>query len=213
MIPPHTSYPLLQSLGLRMEALLEPAIQAEFLDPFNPAMGWTRHTVPVEAILPSLAVTPEHLAAARIIMSTFERDEHITRDDDRPYLDRWHVVHSESKEGHIFLHRFDGDDSDPHCHPWPSVSLNLAGTQIEYWWETGSSQDQHVDTIPPGTVTWRSAAFTHRLERTGDEPPITLFVTGKKTRDWGFWSRDAMGQSVFRPWEEVHAERKRARRQ
>lgn len=84
-------------------------------------------------------------------------------------------------EYNLYLHRVTGSDDDRayHDHPWPNVSLILQGRYIEhtpvgdFWRE-------------PGDTVYRNAEDLHWLELVGDEPVWSMFLTGRKIRDWGF---------------------------
>lgn len=50
---------------------------------------------------------------------------------DRPYLLRWYLL-KPNRFCNLYFHRFIGsDDPTPHDHPWPFITLVLAGTYIE----------------------------------------------------------------------------------
>lgn len=136
---------------------------------------------PVPALEDIAGAVRRHMAAA-------QPDQVIARQGSA-YLERWWLERSLVRS--IYLHRFVGPDPDvgPHDHPWNSASLLLAGTQIERWLQDGSSRaTPHCRTLVAGYVTYRPARFAHQLQiRPGSEPPITLFVTGRVSRDWGFW--------------------------
>lgn len=110
----------------------------------------------------------------------------IVGDPSRPYLKRWYIL-PRNDWLCIYLHCFCRDDDDRalHDHPWDSVSLVLYGgyrevtVQGEKDWKAGS-------------LIRRTADFAHRiiLHRKPDGTPKrcwTLFVTGPRKREWGFW--------------------------
>lgn len=131
---------------------------------------------------------------------------------EHPYMLRWHVMRK-NKLSHIadhgpieavrraiqcpftlenaYIHRFkrSEDERALHDHPWPWVSIVMQGEYIE-----------HVPADPrcpfgptatrirrTGSVAMRfDAAAPHRVELTDNEP-LTMFMTGTKAREWGFY--------------------------
>lgn len=120
---------------------------------------------------------------------------------ERPYMERWWVI-PRNRVFNIYLHRVlrDDDDRALHDHPWPSVSIILAGGCVEELPRDGSTEAARTrETIrrerPPGTITFRRASAPHRLitikdrQADGTERPRacwSLFLTGPKVRTWGF---------------------------
>ncbi|WP_193725751.1 hypothetical protein [Ferruginivarius sediminum] len=122
-----------------------------------------------------------------------------------PYLQRWWLL-PRNRVLNVYLHRFlrSDDDRALHDHPWRNVSVLLAGGYLE---------EVPVDPSHPagatvmharmaGQVTSRGARAAHRVELMADrqgerQPAITVFLTGPRVRDWGFWC--AWG---WRPWRE-----------
>ena len=107
-----------------------------------------------------------------------------TRDPDvvigEKYLYRWHVI-PRNRFFNVYIHKFVGSD-DPrtlHDHPWYSVSLLLKGEFVEHSFKG-------VRHIPRFIPVFRTAKFAHRLELV-QGPAWTLFVTGPRIRQWGFF--------------------------
>lgn len=111
---------------------------------------------------------------------------------DAPYLLRWHVI-PRNRFFNIYLHKFlrSDDDRALHDHPWPSCSILLSGYYIEHTLQGAFPRD-------PWKLYFRKAEQAHRVQLYGDwnyfaeykvkrEFPVwTLFITGKKVREWGF---------------------------
>lgn len=132
-------------------------------------------------------------------------DQHLARRPDftigpevSPYLERWWISRPEPADegtdrdtGSVYLHRIHRDDPDPelHDHPWPSTSVILAGNLREL--TPAGSQVLH-----PGSVVQRAAKDPHRLTVTAG-PVLSLFITGRWERNWGFHA--AQG---WVPWQE-----------
>ena len=116
--------------------------------------------------------------------------------DDVDYLRRWFVIpHARAREktwwffkkGNIFLHHFNRSDDDRalHDHPWRNISVLLWGSYIEHT-PGGVKKLRRA-----GHVVFRKDTQAHRIELLRDNngkalPVWTLFITGPKTRDWGF---------------------------
>lgn len=100
-----------------------------------------------------------------------------------PYLLRWYLI-PRNRFLNIYLHRFlrDDDDRAMHDHPWPSVSLALAGKMRELFIRNGLECSRNVVS---GDLIWRKATHTHRMVILHG-PAWTLFVTGPRIRSWGF---------------------------
>lgn len=113
------------------------------------------------------------------------------------YMRRWHVI-PRNKWFNIYLHNVlkSDDDRALHDHPWINMSIIMKGGYIEMLptrmtLENGDSETDYQITYgkfrEPGTVLLRGPKTAHRLV-VGYDPVIwTLFITGPKTREWGFW--------------------------
>lgn len=120
----------------------------------------------------------------------------IIGEKDNPYLLRWYVI-PRNPWFNIYLHQFlrDDDDRALHDHPWPSMSIILAGGYIEY--TPNSPESEWVASYwKPGQIVFRKATHAHRIELYRRRPykgydlmsipAWTLFITGPKIREWGF---------------------------
>lgn len=134
---------------------------------------------------------------------------------DNPYLFRWFII-PKNRFFNIYLHRFMRSDDDRalHDHPWWSIGMLLSGRYLEHvpdysleYTMIESSQSGPWKMLTNrwihrrATVTRlrrpfrpiiRRAGCIHRVELmktiTGKERPVwTLFITGPKIREWGFW--------------------------
>ncbi len=110
---------------------------------------------------------------------------------DRPYLLRWWLM-PRNPWLNVYLHKFVRDDDDRalHDHPWASLSICLAGSYRELT-EAGTFERG------AGSVVYRPAEHRHRIELFDGQPAWTLFVTGPRVRNWGFWCPQG-----FVPWQE-----------
>lgn len=113
------------------------------------------------------------------------------------YLYRWHII-PRNRWFNIYLHKFVGGDDDRalHDHPFDSFSIRLKGEA----WEAVLQDDDYVG-IPLTRTVWRKlprfayrpATFLHRIHlQAGAKPVWTLFITGRRKRDWGFLCKDGV---------------------
>lgn len=92
-----------------------------------------------------------------------------------------------------------------HDHPWPSISLILAGG----YWELRPILDDERRVVGvtrhwcgPGTLIFRRAGTWHRLELGSGQPCTSLFAIGRKRHGWGF-----LVDGCKVPWREYTAPR------
>lgn len=145
----------------------------------------------------------------KIVESFPNRTKTIYIDDD-PYLLRFFIKHSGRLPGMYLHHFFRGDnDRDLHDHPWKlSGSLILTGgyveerlVDLEAWMNyptrealavarPGGKQGLVIKRyVGPGTINIIRGDDFHRVDLVGDSA-WTIFVSGNKNKDWGFWERD-----------------------
>lgn len=94
---------------------------------------------------------------------------------------RWYII-PRNRWFNIYLHKIVRSDDDRalHDHPWWSVSFLLSGEYTEI-----SSSGMQV--YSRGSVIFRRPEYRHRLVVNDDQHVWTLFLTGPKVREWGFW--------------------------
>jgi hypothetical protein len=107
-----------------------------------------------------------------------------------PYLNRWYVI-SRNRLFNVYLHQIlrSDDDRALHDHPWVNLSIVLHGGYVEV-----TPFDHEKPNGPvrmrrrgPGSIVARRSTAAHRLEIAAGTPCWSLFITGPKVRDWGFW--------------------------
>lgn len=134
---------------------------------------------------------------------TCEHPDFIIGDRDNPYLRRWWIIPRNNFQNH-YLHEIlrSDDDRAGHDHPWPNTSFVIEGGYFEVlydperpWIEIGRRWRG------AGSVASRKATDTHRLIVPEGGRAVTLFMTGQKERDWGFWCPE--GRWI--PWREFTA--------
>ncbi len=111
---------------------------------------------------------------------------------DHPYLLRWFLI-PHNRYCNVYLHQFlrSDDDRALHDHPWPSLSILIKGQYRERL----ANSERHWRAP---AVILRGAALRHRLVL--DAPVWTVFITGRKVRQWGFWCGERGDRFV--PWEQ-----------
>lgn len=130
----------------------------------------------------ALTNSPETMASvASMLIDSIagrEPDVQIGPEHNR-YLKRW-WLRRDPAQGNVYLHQIlrNDDDRALHDHPWDSTSIILRGTLREVLMEGAR-------VLPAGSITYREADVAHRLEVI-DGPVWSLFLTGPKTREWGF---------------------------
>jgi len=118
------------------------------------------------------------------IMSYFDRHRIILdRESNEPYLERFYLFFKDRGDFpfNIFLHRFlKSDPDDLHDHPWNYRTFILLGGYWEY------TEDGKFWRGAP-TYRYADATHFHRLELDKETDYCwTLFIPGKKVREWGF---------------------------
>lgn len=102
-------------------------------------------------------------------------------DKDSPYLYRWYIIPRFDFLS-VYVHKFLRDDDRAlHDHPWKSMSLLFCGKYIEV------SADGKEREFKAPVIIWRpDAASPHRIKLIDGKPAWTLFIAGRRERDWGF---------------------------
>lgn len=118
----------------------------------------------------------------------------ISPDGHGEYLFRWHVA-PHNKDANVYFHiQTKSDPERPlHDHPWDSTSVILSGgyDEIVNEFPMISKLHERTETRIPGQVIFRPATWAHRLVLPADRAySMSLFSTGPKVRDWGFWFED-----------------------
>jgi hypothetical protein len=103
------------------------------------------------------------------------------------YLRRWWLI-PRNPILNVYAHHFTRSDDDRalHDHPWWSISIVLSGVYFDH------APGGAVRVVWPGDIVIRSARTAHRVElmrgpENVERPAHTLFITGPRIREWGFW--------------------------
>jgi hypothetical protein len=132
-------------------------------------------------------------------------------DKTKPLIRRWYICRKSKIPfvskllENVYLHNVvrNDDDRAPHDHPWWNISIVLWGGYYEhmplyhYGYVRGYERRTRKVWRGMGSVVFRKAENMHRLELPTYAPKQTwtLFITGKKSREWGFWC-----QSGWKHW-------------
>lgn len=138
--------------------------------------------------LPAWLITLIH---RRCAMRMARRDpDFLIGDPADPYMVRWHLWRIRWLSScYLHLVRRSDDDRALHDHPWWNVSLVLAGGYVEVMPVDYSAPAGRVRRVwrAVGSLTCRRARASHRLVVPDHAPAVTLFLTGPRVRNWGFW--------------------------
>ena len=144
----------------------------------------------------------DRLGRKRIVMDRVENE---------PYLERYYLFLRERDRFpfNVFLHKFlKSDPDDVHDHPWPYATLILKGGYwewIPHFDTVGRKTGEYQVWRGPGHFRISKANSFHRIELDPDITAWTLFMPGRKCRDWGF-----MVQNKWIQWEQYLKQRKSA---
>jgi hypothetical protein len=142
-------------------------------------------------------------------------DGETTTHQKNPYLWRWHLI-PRNPIFNVYVHCFWRGDNDRelHDHPWWNLSIILEGHYLEeipscHWRKYTHGRATTVVFRGEGDVIRRRAGQMHRIYVS--KPPVySLFITGPKIRDWGFYC--AQGWVDRRDFREERYPRSRGRR-
>lgn len=110
----------------------------------------------------------------------------IIGESDPPYMRRWHVI-PRNPWFNIYLHHMQRSDDDRalHDHPWWNLSVILKGGYREHMPLPNGQTFYKIRR--PGQLVFRRPEAAHRIELIDGEPSWSLFITGPRVRQWGFW--------------------------
>lgn len=123
--------------------------------------------------------------------------------DGNPYLYRWNVLRRIEATTYLHLQVASDPERPLHDHPWDNTSVILRGAYNERMyegftpgtegrtahWTRVIETNAHTIRREQGDVVHRKAEWPHRLFLPLHVPyTITLFTTGPKRRQWGFWT-------------------------
>lgn len=157
-----------------------------------------------------LAAQDARLAEAILGLKFYQAPDLTIAPDGGEYLYRWHMIRR-NKECNVYFHiQVASDPERPlHDHPWDNTSVLLAGGYEETIDEFPEVPEafklvKSIYTVrrKKGDVIHRPASWAHRLILPAEVPyTMSLFTTGPKIRDWGFWEN-----GEFKPFQEITVE-------
>ena len=121
--------------------------------------------------------------------------------DGVPYMDVFCLPNN--RWFNVKLRRINRDDLDSelHDHPSASLSLCLRGRATERYVQDGWGFNR---LIRPGKVVFRFANLRHRMNPIGKRGFITLYVSFREWREWGYW----LESGQFIPWLDFERQRR-----
>ena len=124
------------------------------------------------------------------------------REDSEPYLVRYYLLFRNRESSfpfNVFIHRFiKGDDDHVHDHPWGYFTYILAGGYHETVWVSGTDNKQITYWRPPGFYQKVTSSHTHKITLDSNAPPCwTLFIPFRRSREWGFYTKEENGISTW----------------
>ncbi len=128
------------------------------------------------------------------------KPDFVIGDPAAPYMLRWFVL-PRNEQCNVYLHSILRSDEDRagHDHPWDNTSFVIDGSYEEITFDVDRpwlEWDSYTRTA--GDVLSRKATDTHRLIIPDGQPAISLFMTGPKVREWGFWCPEGKGWVHYR---------------
>lgn len=122
-------------------------------------------------------------------LSAFCRCRIINGPDDKPYLERYHLLRLPFGY-QVYLHRFVASDPGRglHNHPWQhAISWVLSGTYEEIRMR-GALQDNQLQSrrLEAGSFNLIGGQVFHRINIQPGRECWSLFIHGPRAKDWGF---------------------------
>jgi len=116
----------------------------------------------------------------KILNRLFKRKDIYSCDGDI-YLIRWYII--KNKRFALYLHKFVSSDEDRalHDHPWPFLVIPIWRGYYEYNLK-GKSR-----VLPIISTRIRGSDYRHRVYLIDNKPAWSLFMRGRKIRQWGFY--------------------------
>ena len=99
------------------------------------------------------------------------------------YMERWHLIRT--RYLCVYLHVYSGGDNKRmlHDHPWWNWSYILSG------WYGEEDLERNITYLSQGCTQRRNAETAHRIASCSPGT-ISLFITGPRSRVWGFFCSD-----------------------
>lgn len=109
-------------------------------------------------------------------------------------LERWWLI-PRNRIFNIYLHRFNGSDEDRALHDHMYYNLSWILGPSGYWEKLFTAPPKSGEPLPSTRMRWlraesltlRRPSLAHQVILTSSDPVYTIFVTGPRVRQWGFW--------------------------
>lgn len=131
-------------------------------------------------------LSPEDLDIALSVLGSMRPADLVIAPDGEPYLYRWHIIKTPQASVYFHIQVADDPERPLHDHPWDNQSVILAGGYDETM--LFANRKTHIFHRSVGDTIFRLADWAHRLLLPQGFPyTMSLFSTGPKRRQWGFW--------------------------
>ena len=123
----------------------------------------------------------------------------LDRESKEPYLVRYYLLFKNRNSSfpfNVFIHRFiKGDDDHVHDHPWGYFTYILNGGYHETVWSDGK---KCTHWRAPGFYQKVGSHHTHKITLDPQAPSCwTLFVPFRRSREWGFYTKNSKGKTIW----------------
>lgn len=126
------------------------------------------------------------------------------------HFQRWRIIWTPWFA--VYIHRIFMADNDMfmHDHPWDYFSMVLHGSYNEITPDTMRPGHAKDVILLPGFCTKRKAESFHKIGTLNTESVTTLFITGRRRREWGFkvgenWIQHEVFRKNKKQYEESHS--------
>jgi len=126
-------------------------------------------------------------------ISAFCRCRIINGPDQKPYLERYHLLRLPFGY-RVYLHRFVASDPGRglHNHPWNhAMSFVLSGQYQEIRMTDAKHENNLIKRkVSAGAFNWINGEIFHRINLAENDECWTLFLHSPSAQSWGFLQRD-----------------------
>lgn len=117
-------------------------------------------------------------------------------DGNELYLKRLRIIQTPLFALYLHWIYLPDDDRDPHCHPWNFWSFIVKGGYVEHLWKRIEDR-VYGNALDVGINIWQRKSFhkmsiehAHQIVSLARTPTISFILTGRRSRDWGFWTKE-----------------------
>lgn len=129
------------------------------------------------------------LALLRNVSDVYDKhadlEKFVTLNNERLYLVRW-MLFKKNDWFNVYLHAFGTQSTEEfHDHPYNSFSLILRGSYRETFLDVASKYQYSLQRTN-SNVYYRRANIMHKVDIDFNTPTCTIFIVGRRRREWGF---------------------------